>query len=125
MRFFRVFSWKSDTRLQVGRAKYMPAGLVNFAEYESGETVIEIVDKKGTQLYVATVALVPYGAPHPGENCVWLKGWSENEGVPEALAGAGIVILTGHTCSSDLVTAQHALLTQAARVQRDRQAAHR
>jgi hypothetical protein len=82
--------------LRVGATRYLPSGIIRFGQYRSGETAIEVVDQHGEAQYVATVALVPYGAPHPGEYGVWLKGWSENEGVPEALAAAGVVTLTGH-----------------------------
>jgi len=38
----------------------------------------------------------------PGEGCVWLKGWSENEGIPAALEAAGVVKLTGKTYSAEM-----------------------
>jgi hypothetical protein len=43
---------------------------------------MEILDDADESQCVATVSLVPYGTPHPGEYGVWLKGWFENEGVP-------------------------------------------
>lgn len=101
--------------LHVGATQYMPSGIIRFDQYKSGETAIEIVDQHGEPQYVATVALVAYGAPHPGEYSVWLKGWSENEGVPEALAAAGIVTLTGRRHPTGYCEAEHADLTERAR----------
>ena len=101
--------------LRVGATRYMPSGIIRFDQYRSGETAIEIIDQHGEPQYVATVALVPYGAPHPGEYGVWLKGWSENEGVPEALVNAGIITLTGRKHPTGFCEAQHAELTEHAR----------
>jgi hypothetical protein len=100
--------------LRVGAARHTKPGIIVFGRYRSGETAIQILDDDGDLQTTATVAVVPYGAPHPGECGVWLKGWSENEGIPNALAEAGIVILTHRTCDSDRVRAEHALLTDTA-----------
>jgi hypothetical protein len=109
---------ESTRRLRVGAAKYMLAGTIRFQTYRaSGEIAIEVME--GTmRSYVATVAMVPSGAPHPGPSGCWLKGWSENEGVPEARAEAGIVRLTGRQFSNGFVTAVHAELTEKARTAR-------
>ena len=106
--------------LRVGRALYMPEGVVQFLTYQSGETAIEVVDAEGDS-YMATVALVPSGAEHPGETGVWLKGWSENSGVPQALESAGVVRLTGRTQSTGFVMAHHAELTERALKVREQQ----
>jgi hypothetical protein len=108
-------SGDDGTLLRVGATRYMHSGIIRFDQYRSGETAIEVVDPYGGPPYVATVALVPYGAPHPGEFGVWLKGWSENEGVPEALAAAGVVTLTGRRHPAGFCEAQHADLTERAR----------
>jgi hypothetical protein len=104
-----------STTLRVGAARHTEVGVIRFARYRSGEIAIEILDENGESQSVATVSLVPYGAPHPGEYGVWLKGWSENEGVPDALVAARIVTLTGRTCSNGLCEAVHAVLTDQAR----------
>lgn len=104
-----------STTLRVGAARHTNAGVIRFARYQSGETAIEILDEDRERQITATVAVVPYGAPHPGEYGVWLKGWSENEGVPDALVAAGIVTLTGRTSGNGRCDAQHALLTDTAR----------
>lgn len=64
-------------------------------------------------------AHVPHGGPYPGEYAVWLKGWSENEGVPKALADAGIVTLTGRLNLAGFAEAEHAELTERARTALD------
>jgi len=108
--------------LRVGPTKILPAGVIQFQEYLSGETGIEvIIDARTRESYVATVALVPYGAPHPGAGGVWLKGWSENEGVPQALELAGVVRLTGRKHRSGWVIADHGELTERALQVRDHQ----
>jgi hypothetical protein len=101
--------------LRVGPAKWMHGGVIKFGRYGSGELAMQIVNEMDGQPEAkATVALVP-DAEHPGEFSVWLKGWSENEGIPEALEKAGIVKLTGRTFATGHVVAQHAELTEAAR----------
>lgn len=101
--------------LRVGAARHTKPGTIRFSKYKSGETAIAIIDDDGEKQTMATVSLVPYGAPNPGPFGLWLKGWSENEGVPEALAAAGIVTLTGRTFRNDFSEAQHAELTDIAR----------
>ncbi len=101
--------------LRVGAARWTTPGIIRFTRYQSGETAIEILNHGGEQQLVATVALVPYGAPHPGEYGLWLKAWSENEGVPEVLVQAGIVTLTGRKHQSGYVEALHAELTEIGR----------
>lgn len=63
------------------------------------------------QEYMATVNIP---GQDPGEHGVWLKGWSENEGVPEAFVEAGIVELTGKRYQIGFCTAVHAVLTEKA-----------
>jgi hypothetical protein len=109
------FNPDAPDRLAVGPCTYVPAGHIRFGCYASGEIALEIVDENEETLCVATVALVPYGAPHPGEYAVWLKGWSENDGVPKALIDAGIVTLTGRRHAVGYSQAQHAQLTERAR----------
>ena len=60
----------------------------------------------GEPLFTATVALDEL----PAEGCVFLKGWSENEGIPEALVKAGIVELTGRTIPTGYCKAVEAKL---------------
>lgn len=54
--------------------------------------VIQGLSLQGEPEFVATVCITD---EKPPKNHVFLKGWSENEGIPEALAKAGVVRLTG------------------------------
>lgn len=104
-----------NDRLRVGPATYTKGGYVRFGRYPSGEIAMEIFDESDEPQCVATVSLVPYGAPHPGEHGLWLKGYSENDGVPQALVDAGIVALTGRRHPTGYAQAEHAELTLRAR----------
>jgi hypothetical protein len=104
-----------NDRLRVGPATYTQGGYIRFGRYPSGEIAMEIFDEADEPQCVATVSLVPYGAPHPGEHGVWLKGYSENDGVPKALVDAGIVTLTGRRHPAGYADAEHAELTERAR----------
>jgi len=84
---------------------------LSFPCYQDGGAAI-IGDDPTTseRLYVATVNLeIP-----ADEGCVWLKGWSENEGIPEALVEAGVVELTGRTRQAGYCEAVEAKLSDAA-----------
>ena len=64
-----------------------------FTHYDRNNSiVIEGRSFEGEPEFVATVCLPDEKLV---ENHVFLKGWSENEGIPEALAKAGVVRLTG------------------------------
>lgn len=108
-----------NDRLRVGPANYTQGGYIRFGRYASGEIAMEILDEADEPQCVATVSLVPYGAPHPGQYGVWLKGWFENEGVPQALVDAGIVRLTGRRHLTGYTEALHAELTERARAALD------
>lgn len=85
---------------ECGPAKYFKAATVFRTTYPADKS-IALVSGYGTedqQVYTVCLAGSPdqYNrtpAPKPGH--VWLKGWSENEGVPAALEEAGLVELTG------------------------------
>ena len=81
---------------KVGPTKYASEGELNLDRYASGRGIaITVTDPEtGESLYRATVMV----DLSPNENCVWLKGWGENEGVPEAFVKAGLGTLTGRTC---------------------------
>lgn len=65
--------------------------VLKFSEYGNKSIAITAVSGIGEPMFTATVALDVM----PADGCVFLKGWSENEGVPEALVKAGVVELTG------------------------------
>jgi len=74
--------------------------------YPNGSIAIQGLSEEGEPLFVATVALDEL----PPEGCVFLKGWSENTGIPEALEAAGIVKRTGRTIPTGYCAAQEARL---------------
>jgi len=81
--------------------------LLTFLHYKDGSVAIVGHGwNTGEPLFTATVWL----PDAPDEGCVWLKGWEENEGVPEALVKAGVVRLTGRTCHTGYCEAQEARL---------------
>ena len=82
---------------------------LSFNFYENGSTAISGTSLEGEPLFTATVALDKI----PPAGHVFLKGWSENEGIPEALVKAGIVNLTGNTVKTGYCVAQEAKLLKA------------
>lgn len=80
------------TSLKVGPAKFCRGGNIAVAFYSNGEPALVIVSANGEREAVVTVCL---DAPIIGPEKVWLKGWSENEGIPGAMEKAGLVKLTG------------------------------
>lgn len=78
--------------LSMGATRHCRGGDIAFSHYmETGETSITVLAPDGSRELVATVC--PLNSPPAGPDEVWLKGWSENEGVPEALVAAGVVVL--------------------------------
>lgn len=98
--------------LTVGPAGHCRGGSIQFGYYGNGETAITIM-RNGEREAVATVNLEDYGVTAPPGH-VWLKGWSENRGIPEALEQAGILKLTGETVPAGHATAQLAELSDKA-----------
>lgn len=91
------------------KSKYVDEEVeLKFSTYDLAGTTIQAVDPAtGEPVFTATVKL-------PGERitagCVFLKGWSENEGIPEALVKAGVVELTGRTAQTGFAEAIEAKL---------------
>jgi len=74
--------------------------------YADGSAALRVVSLHGEPIAVATVCLdEPARDGH-----VWLKGWSENEGLPEALEVNGVVKRTGRTYPTGYVEAEEAVL---------------
>ena len=99
-----------STQFRVGRARYMEGGTIAITRYSNGEIALVINGESFEDQIVATVALKD--APRVAPRSVWLKGWSENEGVPDALVRAGMVRLTGEVFSTGFVEAQLAELLE-------------
>ena len=81
---------------------------LRFGRYGNGSTAIQAF-QGAEPMFVATVALDEM----PKKGHVFLKGWSENEGVPQALERAGIVMLTGRKIPTGYVEAEEAELLEA------------
>lgn len=79
---------------------------LEFGKYQNTSVAIQAFSLDGEPEFTATVALDE--VPRPGY--VFLKGWSENEGIPNALEKAGILALTGRTIPTGYVEAQEAKL---------------
>jgi hypothetical protein len=88
---------------------------VEFGRYTNGCVAILLVMPSGETLAKVSVNMESTGARQPaGDEEVWLKGWSENRGLPRDLEAAGVLTLTGDTYPLGAVTAQLARLTPAA-----------
>ena len=73
-------------------SKYMHGNYtIEIVEYAMGGNCVRITDVSDGCLEATATVCIPEEPPPPGH--VWLKGWSENEGLPEALAAAGVVEL--------------------------------
>ena len=79
-----------------------------FNKYQNGEVAIQGFSLEGEPVFTATVSL----QEKPKDGYVFLKGWSENEGIPDALEKAGIVKLTGRTVRAGFAEAQEAELLE-------------
>jgi hypothetical protein len=93
-------------------ARYIKGqALLLIGEYRDGTPAIQGVDPETEEpLFTASVRL---GEP-PSDGCLWLKGWSENEGIPESLVAAGVVKLTGRTGPTGFCEAVEARLLEIA-----------
>ena len=81
---------------------------VEILKYAKGGACIRLIDAEdGCPAATATVC-IPEAQPPPWH--VWLKGWSENKGLPEALAAAGVVKLLPQTRRCGCAHAQLSLV---------------
>jgi len=80
-------------------------GYIAISQYVDTEIALMLVDEDNDELCMVTVALHD-ALRHVGPSHVWLKGWSENLGIPEALQAAGLVRLTGETHATGFAQAQ-------------------
>lgn len=82
------------SNLSVGPAVHSQGGQIGIGFYGNGEIALFVESERGREA-VATVNLEGNEPSPPtlSDDYVWLKGWSENEGLPEALEKAGLVKL--------------------------------
>ncbi len=64
--------------------------LMHVGNYGDGTPAILIYDENGEEYAVATVCMAGYGEK-PQDGHVFIKTWSENEGVLESLVAAEVV----------------------------------
>lgn len=102
---------KAIAPLAVGRTRHGGSGVVRFGEYAFGGTAMRVFSEGGEPLYTATVCMEGHELP---DTEVWIKDWSENEGVAQAFVDAGIITLTGRRVPAGFVEALHARLTERA-----------
>lgn len=64
--------------------------VIESAFYGDDSTAWVLYSVDGERLCVATVCMADYGRA-PDDGCVFIKTWSENEGVCESLLAAGLI----------------------------------
>ena len=100
------------SELICGKTKFSDGGVVRFGHYETADGPVAVwVERDGERQFVATINIPECPLD---EGCVWLKGWCENEGVPEALEKAGVVELIDAFAPAGYSVATGARLTPAA-----------
>jgi hypothetical protein len=67
-----------------------PVDVVFFKYATNGRTAIELVDPETKRVEIRATVNVRE-VEHLPDDAVVLKGWSENEGIPDALIEAGVV----------------------------------
>jgi hypothetical protein len=81
---------------------------VEFGRYQNNRVAIELVDPITGECGAVATVNIPEADLPPGE--VFIKTWSENEGILTALADAGIVKKTGKAIPIGWVYADIAVL---------------
>lgn len=79
----------------LGRTKYSSGSTLQAGRYGDGSLALYTIDEDGAVELKITVNMEGTAAIPLPADCIWIKGWSENEGVPEAVVAAGIAELTG------------------------------
>lgn len=81
-----------DLRLAMGPTKYSGGGWIEFARYADRSVAIVIRESATPHSEAQCKATVFIDAqPLREQSLVWIKTWSENEGVFEALAQASVI----------------------------------
>ena len=92
-----------------GPTKYMEAALIQKTKYAADNSIALVANPGTPDQQIYTVCLADSGAP-VRNNHVWLKDWSENEGVVDALVTANLVELTGRIWCTGFIEAIEAKL---------------
>lgn len=78
------------------------------SQYKDGSLALRLLSEEGEPLCTCTVWVEGYVPPTPFH--VLIKPWSENEGLANALAEAGIIILTGESVVTGFCEALEAIV---------------
>lgn len=73
------------------------------ATYPNGSLALVLYNEHGAVATVSVLAELP-----ADEGCIWVKNYSENAGVQEALIDAGVLKLTGRTTRVGYATVHEA-----------------
>lgn len=106
--------------MRIGPMRHMPdGGALKWSIYvETGEIAIVVFSDSGEPLMTLTVC-PPLGAVRCGEDEIWVKDWSENEGSVRALETAGIAHRNGLITPCGHVWATQMTLTPDAIAKKD------
>ena len=102
----------TSTGIMIPPAKYTREAELHIQWYGDGTPAL-VLYCNGERVAKASVNMGDYIAEPLPHGEVWLKGWSENDGLPEAMERAGAVKRTGRTHPAGFAEAQHAELTAA------------
>jgi hypothetical protein len=106
-------------RVSIGIKHYQGEAVIRFSRYQADNSLAMILDTpRGECIAKATICLDEFGhRPQPGE--VFIKDWSENEGMFKGLIDAGVIVDTGVSYEmqypSHTIIAKVGSLTPAAR----------
>lgn len=90
-------------------AKYVKGqAMLRFGQYSNGRIAMSLFDPVTYEPLATATVNLPEEQLAAGH--VFLKGWSENEGLPQALEKAGVVKLTGNQVHTGFVAADEAQL---------------
>lgn len=78
---------------------------LHVGQYAYGGMAITLTEDDGAPLATATVFMKD---DPPAQGCVWIKDWSENEGMLDSLVAAGVVEATGRTTQAGFTVAKEA-----------------
>ena len=101
-------------------AMFVPTGDYDLyvAEYvEGGTALMAVTPETGEEYFTASVYMEGMTPDDP--NTIWVKSWSENEGIMEELVSHGVLELTGQTAQTGFVTAHEAVIQDAGNWNKD------
>lgn len=95
-----------EKRIKLNMRHYSGMAFMDVQYYANGSKALTLCTDEYEPLCTATVALDVL----PSDGCVFIKDWSENEGIASSLVSAGIIKLTGRTIPTGYVEALEAKL---------------